>query len=554
MTTDLLKHARTERTLSGPFAKRLTTMALLLLAELLVLSQLVDSGHVTGREWWAIVLRKSPNLAQALLLGGCLWLLLGSVSLWTLWRGYVERHHSAPAFSRIGLGTHIASFVVLVCVSKLAFGPQLRAMADPALWVVIWALLVSSTAVSWTLTIIPRALWLGFAPRALQVACVAAPFGVLAWGAGRASRELWEPLATLTITTVATILRALGQECVIAPASREVGTASFQVGILDGCSGLQGMGLTAAFLSAYCVLCRKQLRFPHSLVLIPAAVLVSWLANALRIAGLILIGTYISPELALGGFHSQAGWIAFCGIALGMVLVTQRVAWFRHEPWREEQLQQSAHNPAAAYLAPFLAALAAGMFGTALSARWDLAPLFQVVAAVVVLLGFRKVYRTELTFRTDGVAVAAGLGLCLFWMAASYLSGATGAEAAQAPAWTYGDPGWQLWAAVWCLRAFVTVPLVEELAFRGYLLRWLQQAHFEDVPMNRFTWRSFLISSILFGLLHPQHLVAGTVAGMVFAAAMLRRGRLVDAIVAHAVTNLLLATYAWSTGNWQAWG
>lgn len=554
MTTEFLQHARTERNLSGSFAKRLAAMVLLLVAELLVLSQLVDSGHVTGREWWAIVLRKSPNLAQALLLGWCLWLLLGSVSLWTLWRRHVERHHSAPAFSRIGLGFHVASFVALACISKLAFGPQLRAMADPALWVVLWALLVCGTTVSWTLTIIPRALWRGFAPRALQVACVAAPFGVLAWGAGRASRELWEPLSALTITTVAAILHALGQECVMAPASREVGTVSFQVGILDGCSGLQGMGLTTAFLSAYCVLCRKQLRFPHGLVLIPVAVLASWLANALRIAVLILIGTYISPELALGGFHSQAGWIAFCGIALGMVLVTQRVAWFQREPRRAEPLQRPAHNPAAAYLVPFLAALAGGMVGTAVPARFDLAPLFQVVSAVVVLLGFWKIYRAELTFRTDWMAVAAGAGLCLFWIAASYLNGDAGIETAQAPAWTYGDPGWQFWAVVWCLRAFVTVPIVEELAFRGYLLRWLQQAHFEDVPMNRFTWRSFLISSVLFGLLHPEHLVAGTVAGMVFAAAMLRRGRLVDAIVAHAVTNLLLATYAWSTGDWQAWG
>ena len=72
-------------------------------------------------------------------------------------------------------------------------------------------------------------------------------------------------------------------------------------------------------------------------------------------------------------------------------------------------------------------------------------------------------------------------------------------------------------AAVWLLvrvvGAVITVPIAEELAFRGYLLRRLLSANFDDLSTVRFTWLSFVVSSVLVGALHGRWL-AGTVAGM----------------------------------------
>ena len=62
----------------------------------------------------------------------------------------------------------------------------------------------------------------------------------------------------------------------------------------------------------------------------------------------------------------------------------------------------------------------------------------------------------------------------------------------------------------------VAVPLAEELAFRGYLTRRLIAADFQDVPLGRLTWLSFLVSSALFGALHGRWL-AGILAGMIYA-------------------------------------
>lgn len=97
----------------------------------------------------------------------------------------------------------------------------------------------------------------------------------------------------------------------------------------------------------------------------------------------------------------------------------------------------------------------------------------------------------------------------------------------------------------------VTVPIAEELAFRP--LRKFVSSDFETVSPREFTWLALIASSILFGALHQQWL-AGTIAGLLFAYAFYRGGRLSEAIYAHATANALLAAYVMATGHWSLWG
>jgi CAAX prenyl protease-like protein len=90
------------------------------------------------------------------------------------------------------------------------------------------------------------------------------------------------------------------------------------------------------------------------------------------------------------------------------------------------------------------------------------------------------------------------------------------------------------------------------LAFRGFLTRRLVAEDFESIPLGRFGWFSFVLSSFAFGLLHGRWL-AGTMAGMLFAWALYRRGRVMDAVLAHATANGLLTIYVLGTQNWAAW-
>src|SRR6185312_16900527 len=93
------------------------------------------------------------------------------------------------------------------------------------------------------------------------------------------------------------------------------------------------------------------------------------------------------------------------------------------------------------------------------------------------------------------------------------------------------------------IGASIAVPIAEELAFRGYLLRRLIAADFSEVDKRRLSPSAAIGSSLAFGALHPGAMLAACLAGMAYAYAQHVRGRTGDAIVAHAVTNTCIAGY-----------
>jgi CAAX prenyl protease-like protein len=102
------------------------------------------------------------------------------------------------------------------------------------------------------------------------------------------------------------------------------------------------------------------------------------------------------------------------------------------------------------------------------------------------------------------------------------------------------------------LGASVVVPIIEELFWRSFILRYIIKPDFTEVQIGAFTWPSFLISSALFGLEHNLWL-AGIVASMLYNLLLYRTRHLFYCILAHGLTNLLLGIYVIKTGNWQFW-
>ncbi|UFS69098.1 CAAX prenyl protease-related protein [Geomonas sp. RF6] len=106
--------------------------------------------------------------------------------------------------------------------------------------------------------------------------------------------------------------------------------------------------------------------------------------------------------------------------------------------------------------------------------------------------------------------------------------------------------------AVRVAGAVLVVPVMEELFWRSFLLRYIVDPDFESVPIGRFTWTSFAVSSLLFGLEH--HLfVAGVTAGIIYNVLLYKTRSLAQCVLAHAVTNLALAGYVLLTHNWWLW-
>jgi CAAX prenyl protease-like protein len=191
--------------------------------------------------------------------------------------------------------------------------------------------------------------------------------------------------------------------------------------------------------------------------------------------------------------------------------------------------------------------LAAAMVAAAFSSGFDALYPIGVVATAAALWAYRRRYR-EFAFALSPVAIGIGFAVFALWM---LLTGAPAAGPAKAlPEMSAGLAA--TWIAFRVIGSVVTVPIAEELAFRGYLLRKLVSADFESVSPRHFTWVSFVASSVLFGLMH-QSWLAGTLAGAGFAVAMYYRGRLWDAIVAHMTANALVAVAVLGFGRWDLW-
>lgn len=421
--------------------------------------------------------------------------------------------------------------------------------------------LVNLTIVSWLITGIcgllsvlftmtPHPCWWQFIQLQYKTLLASILAGGLIWSLGQFSELAWQPFANFTFWLSFYLLKMAYSDVVVDVSEKLLGTPSFKVLISPECSGYEGIGLIVVFLSIYIWVTRKELRFPQVYFLFPLGIIAIWLLNTVRIVVLIAIGSSLSPKIAAGGFHSNAGWITFVTIGVGLVLLCQKMPLFNSKHNIPDTLSQTESSNATPLLAPFVMLLAALLMTSAITVGFDWLYPLRVILAVATLWLFRKHYRVYLKNIT-GTSIAIGFVVFIIWIMLVPIS--TNANQQFATELFSVSPVFaSSWLLIRFLGATITVPIIEELAFRGYLLAKLVNTHFESVKPGQFTWVSFLVSSLLFGLLHGDWF-AGTVAGLFYAFALYQRGELLDSVVAHMTTNLLLAIYVLSTGYWSLW-
>jgi CAAX prenyl protease-like protein len=103
------------------------------------------------------------------------------------------------------------------------------------------------------------------------------------------------------------------------------------------------------------------------------------------------------------------------------------------------------------------------------------------------------------------------------------------------------------------MRAALLVPIAEELFWRGWLPRWLQDTRFERIPLGQYTPLAFWATAVLFAMEHGPFWEVGLACGVIYNWWMRRTRSLGDLIVAHAVTNLALSLYVIVSGRWSFW-
>ncbi len=218
-----------------------------------------------------------------------------------------------------------------------------------------------------------------------------------------------------------------------------------------------------------------------------------------------------------------------------------------------------------AYLAPFFAFIALFGVGEAVhhlfegQAFWVFAetqywvfPL-QTVVSAFLLWHWRRLYDFHPPSRLSWT-VAMGVLIFAIWVAPQVLlHRAPRFEGFIPDRFGLGLP-YALQLALRLARAVIVVPLIEELFWRGFLLRYLVNPDFTKVPFGTMTRLSFTVVTVGFCLEHqmpdwPAALISGTLFNLV----AFRTRSLLSCVLAHAVANLTLSAYVLWTRQWGFW-
>jgi CAAX prenyl protease-like protein len=218
--------------------------------------------------------------------------------------------------------------------------------------------------------------------------------------------------------------------------------------------------------------------------------------------------------------------------------------------------QRFAASPEQARIVPFavfvVLTFGQGQFGPA-SIYW--------VYFVKTLVGAWLVYEarpfvTEMRWKVSWEAILVGLIVCAAWIGLDGLYPRLGTpEITWKPHQQFGANSAGAWFfnLVRLLGSTFVVPPLEEVFYRSFLYRYFVRTNFQTMPLGQFHPLSFVVTSCVFGLMHPDRWVAGIFCGLAYQALVIRKDRLGDAMSAHAITNFLLGGWVMWKGDWSFW-
>jgi len=537
-----------QRPALGP---RLGIIAVVLTLETLVLSFLIQGTPVTAASGVAAVIHDVQHFAFRFAIAYA----VVCVLLFSLGRegslASIGAQGATAPFRATWAVAHGLVMLPFAWLSTQLYGAD---SAVPFLALAVaWHGCALAAAVSLFAALAPLSVWAhAFGKhRRVMLYSIAPALGTVA--AIQASQALWHPAARVTFFLTSGLLRPLLPAIWTDLGTLTLGTSRFAVTIADQCSGLEGMGLMLIFCISWLWFFRREYFFPRAFLIIPAALLLVFLLNAVRIAGLVLIGDAGYPRVAVVGFHSQAGWIAFNTAAFMVALVARRSTWVNRTAYARAAgivAPVATENPTAPFLMPLLVILAAGMLSHAVSSGFEVLYPVRLIAAAIALWAYRRHYR-GLGWSFSWRGIAAGLALCALWIGVDHGSGSgTQMPAALAAMSASGRGTWILGRA---LAAIVTVPLAEELAYRGFLMRRIAAAEFETLSFRAVPWPALVGSSLVFGITHGDLWLPGIVAGLTFGCLAIRAGKIGEAVAAHAAANAGIAAYVLLFDQWQLW-
>jgi CAAX prenyl protease-like protein len=208
-------------------------------------------------------------------------------------------------------------------------------------------------------------------------------------------------------------------------------------------------------------------------------------------------------------------------------------------------------RPYIPYVAPFAIFAVCSYVGPLFNIHQGILYSIKTVLVAAALINFWNVYKQEIKFSFSWLPVISGVFVFFIWVLPEGLYPQIGHSEFNPYEQATGY-GVYFVISFRLIGATLVVPLMEELFWRSFALRFVIKSDFKSLPLGQFSWFSFIFISILFGFEHHRWLV-GIFAGMVYSGLLYRSKNLFDPILSHAITNFLLGIYVVSTHQWSFW-
>lgn len=159
----------------------------------------------------------------------------------------------------------------------------------------------------------------------------------------------------------------------------------------------------------------------------------------------------------------------------------------------------------------------------------------------------------EMRWAISWEALAVGVAIAVVWIGLDgFYPRIAQPESSWNPIKQYGAAGW-IWNGVRLAGSSIVVPPLEEVFYRSFLYRYFVRIPFLTMPLGQFHLLSFVVTSVLFGFMHPDRWVAGIICGLAYQGLVVRKNRLGDAMTAHGITNALLGLWVMWKQDWSFW-
>lgn len=205
--------------------------------------------------------------------------------------------------------------------------------------------------------------------------------------------------------------------------------------------------------------------------------------------------------------------------------------------------------------------------GTTTSATpfWQAAPEFwvyplQALLCGAMLLFYRREYPRQSGAAGLGFGALIGVVVFVLWIAPqAFLHFAPRTDGFDptrvlVPGAAAGGTAYAATVALRFARLVLVVPWLEEVFWRGFLLRYLVKEDFRSLPMGAWSWLSFGVVMLGFMFEHTRpDWPAALLTGALYNWVAIRTRSLPACILSHALTNLLLGVYVMQTRQWGFW-